>query len=196
MKKVITILAVLMVVAAAAFATDGDKLILKTSVEKILPQFQISTVDSAEAVKVGSADGVDVTTGKDIAEQPITWTFDVEQKGEKDKNNHDKTYAKYNTSVELTLTLSKFTATISGATYTEAGTPTVDSVALDSKNEANTSLGKIAIATTTDGKGIKLTYSGKVVDQKFGTFTCTWPQDDTLPVGDYTANVTLNYTVQ
>ncbi|MBR6234383.1 MAG: hypothetical protein IKR01_00890, partial [Spirochaetales bacterium] len=182
--------------AAAAFATSGDQLKLTASVDKILPQFQISTVDSASAAKIGTAAGVEVTTGKDIAEEPITWDFDVEQKGEKDKKNNTKTYAKYNNIVELTLTLGNFTATIDGATYTEAGTPTVDSVDLEDKNEANTSLNKIAIATTTDGKGIKLTYSGKVVDQKFGTFTCTWPKDDTLPVGTYTANVTLNYSVQ
>lgn len=187
MKKIITILAVLMVVAAAAFATAGDQLKLTASVDKIPPQFQIKDGTKSKVGEQTITASSTVETGMDIAEQDIPWTFVINQVGEKDKNDHTKDYAKYNTSVTLTLTLTKFT----DGTNTEATDPSITGVTLKT---AGTD--KLTIAKTEDEKGILLTYSGKVPDQEIGTFSCFWPKDDTLPVGTYTANVTLNYTVQ
>ena len=184
MKKLFTILAIMIVLVGAVFADNGDKLNLVSDVAKILPVIKIKATNSSSTEVVGAATAADVATGKDIAEENIVWTFTIYQ----DNTANSKTYARYNKPVEISLTLGSFTGE---TTKIEANdSPVVTSVA------PGTAATKLALAKDQTEKKLVATYTGKVDNQVLGTFTCTWTKDETLPDDTYKALVTLNYTVQ
>ena len=163
-----------------------------------------STTNPATPDKTGtdaysSSTGNEIDTKLDIAAEDITWNFDVWQNGGK-KGEESKTYAKMKGSVELDVTASAFTMTANSVTYTEKDAPTVARSSIETVSSSNertegaTTVPTLVIATNGDS-GVKLTYKGKVVNQKIASYTIVWTKDESLPDGTYKADVTLSYTV-
>ena len=203
MKKVFAILLVLALVAGSLFATTGDKLVLSSDVGIIKPEFKI--IYAGDTSKVGTTDGVTVTINKDISLETIEATFNIVQKGEA----NSKTYCKYNGSVELTIALSPFKATVGDVTATQSTSYTVTGVTIPASKVTET-VGETTYDVVSFAKGstggpsttITPTYYGRKADDlQVGTVTGTWVVDPSLPVlsgtsTTYTANVTLTYSVQ
>ena len=192
MKKILTILVVLTLVVGAAFADTNDQLKLESKVAKVVPTLQIK--DGGEGVASGvakvstnvgdSSGSKTISTTRDISEQAIVWKFEIWQNGGKDVNNNNATvadYAKYYQPITISLTLEKFKC----GSNEEKDAPSITTVTPG----ANVT-GKLTLTEDT-GKTLKADYKGKVSNQLLGTFTCTWPQDDTLPDGTYTATVKM-----
>ncbi len=206
MKKLIAILAVMIVLAGVVFATSGDTIRLQSTVSKVTPNFKITV-----ATTDGSQNPVATyATGKDISEEDITLTFTLRQEGNVqvvNSQNVVKDYSKFRGTATLTVTLKPFKATIDSQVYSPTTGP-----AITGTTKANDISGKLTFeAPTTDEDAEEnptaefvLNYLGKkVLDTQttnVGTVTAKWTHDDTLPMaGDgtvYTADVVLTYTIQ
>ena len=205
MKKLIAILAVMIVLAGAVFATTGDTIRLQSTVSKVTPNFKII---------VASTDGAQnpvatYETGLDISEQDITLTFTLRQEGSiqvVNSQNVVKDYSKFKGTATLTVTFKPFKATIDSQVYSPTTGP-----AITGTTKANDISGKLTFdAPTTDVDAednptaeFVLNYLGKkVLDSQttnVGTVTAKWTHDDALPMAGngttYEADVVLTYTV-
>lgn len=180
MKKVLTILVVLTVIAGFAFATDINTVKLSTTITEIDPVFAIKHSDSALTTK-------NVTS---IAAGDVEASFEINQVNPVLNGAAYSNYgAAVGTPVSLTVTCYNFAnddatsanaAVISDAAYGETATGlTYGTAPVDGSNSV------VFVPT----------YHGKRVDnQLIGSFTATWAQDNTLPAGTYTADITLAYT--
>lgn len=199
MKKVLTILVVLALVAGIAFADDPapvtDTVTLTTSVAEIPPVFKLyydkdSTGDKADYLYGTQEANSSITGG-------ISADFAIWQEGEANGYSNYK-----EATVELTVTCGAFvgkagtgtegyasatpkaSALVNGATRKDIADPTKDALTYGTFTGANT-----------DTVVFKPKYHGKRVnDQEIATFTATWDAEPNLPFGDYTANITLSYT--
>jgi len=176
MKKVLTILVVLALVAGFAFATAANTVVLRTVIASIDPTYELTVKD-----------GDDYTTDETLvaslaSEGGVTAQFKIEQ-------TNDAKIAS-GTVVTLTVTCKKF-INVADATK-ESALPTVTVV-----NNAdvrtgltfNAAAGKSANVATFTPK-----YGAKVVEGEIGTFTANWAKDDNLPAGTYKADIELAYT--
>ena len=211
MKKVLTILVILTIIVGAAFASTEEKIVLTSDSAKYEPVLLLQSIGgsgSESGSKAGdktgndafsSSAGTEIATGLDIAAEDITWNVEIYQDGGK-KGTAEKDYAKMKGTVTLDVTASAFTMTADNVTYTEKDAPTVTRssietvVAGNKRTEGATSVPTLVIATN-GTTGVKLTYKGKVIDQKIASYSIKWTADDTLPDGTYKADVKLTYTV-
>lgn len=194
MKKVLTILVVLALVAGFAFA-DGNTVTLTTSIGEIAPAFKLY-YDKAE-----TGEKADFLVGTQAANSSIAdgvvAKFVIWQEGEEG----GKTYSNYKAAtVELTVTCGAFVGkTGTGTEGYASATPKASALANgdaqeDTKGADTLTYGEYA-GTDTNVVTFKPTYHGKRVDdQKIASFTATWAAADSLPFGDYTADITLAYT--
>ncbi len=199
MKKVIAILAVLVMVAGFAFAVN-DTLTMQLSSKEIKPAFKIH---------YGTADDerTTIVLSDSISDKAIAANFVIAQEGEMDGQT-SVAYSRYGskseqsgTPVELTVTCSEFyyygvNGSSSKDANTKSGAPTLSAAA--NGNTIDGKLTYVANFPSVSGTTVtfKPTYHGKkVADQVVGTFTATWPQDTAgnLPYGVYKADVTLTY---
>jgi len=186
MKKVLTILVILSLFAGIAFATDSTPAIgahgtvtLSTTVTEIVPVFNIYHSDTDLVNKSVS----------NIAAGDIEASFVVKQKNPLEYSNYGIAAGK---GVTLKVTCGPF----KNADVESTAAVTVDTAAYAAVSRANTD--KLGLtgdpATSANTATFVPTYKGKRVDdQPIGTFTATWTKDDSLPLGDYTADITLTY---
>ena len=189
MKKVLTILVVLTLIAGAAFA-DGNKVTLTTAIDEIAPVF-----------KLYYNDGDDLLTGTQEADgsiaDGITANFEIWQEGEE---AGAKTYSNYRSgAVVLTVTCGAFEGTDAGTTGYASAAPKAsalvngDAQEDDKGNDTLTYGASAGVGTAT--VTFRPTYYGKRVDdQKVASFTATWDAAPELPYGAYAADITLTYT--
>ena len=215
MKKLIAILAVMIVLAGVVFAASGDVIKLESTVSKVTPNFKIYSLGSAEGPITTAID-----TSKDISEQDIEWYFTIKQGGSVPKvGTGTRDYSKYKGSMKIIVGISAFSAEIDGQTYsnstyaivaqgdtngsysavkTEKGVGVTDKLIITYGAD-----GQAASAIDTGAKSatFHVEYKGyKVTDEAagvIGTVIAKWTADDTLPMENdgtaYTANITLTY---
>ena len=192
MKKVLTILVVLALVAGFAFA-DGNTVILTTSIDEVAPIFKLYYDKAENGNKAQYLDGTQEANSS-IADG-ISANFAIWQEGETNGYSNYKA-----TAVELTVTCGAFVGkTGTGTEGYSSAAPKASALAngetqKDDKNANTLTYGEFSGANS-DTVKFYPTYHGKRVDdQEIATFTATWDAAPSLPFGDYTANITLSYT--
>ena len=193
MKKVLTILVVITVIAGAAFAAAD--VTLTTSIGEIAPVFKLY-YDKTETGKKA-----DFLVGTQAANSSIadgvTAKFVIWQEGEE---GGTKVYSNYKAAaVQLTVTCGAFVGSDAGTTGYASATPKASALAngeaqKDDKDADTLTYGEFSGVNTNVVK-FNPTYHGKRVDdQKIASFTATWDEAPELPFGNYTADITLTYT--
>lgn len=215
MKKLIAILAVMIVLAGVVFAATGDVIQLESTVSKVTPNFKIYSLGAAVGPTTTAID-----TGRDISEQDIEWYFTIKQGGSTPVvGSGTREYSKFKGSMKIIVSIGAFTAEIGGETYSNANYAIVAQGSSDGsysavktekgagvENKLIIKYGADGTANTAIDTGAKsatfhVEYKGfKVTDEAadvIGTVIAKWDADDTLPMeGDgtaYTADVTLTY---
>ena len=191
MKKLIAILAVMIVLAGVVFATTNDKITLQTSVAEIKPAFKIY---SGNVIGAAAPDAVD--TQLDLSEEDIDWTFTLKQEGQA----NSKTYSRYEGVITLTVTINPFSSAL--ATQSTAYTITGATKGADVANKLTN--GAPSIANDKHSVAFTLTYLGKKLNDSqatnVGSLEVTWTQEPDLPMADggtdYTADIVLTYSVE
>ncbi|MGP1508714.1 MAG: hypothetical protein ACTTJW_07555 [Sphaerochaeta sp.] len=181
MKKVIAILAVMMIAVGVVFADLGDKFKITAIVPKVAPVFRLfgGTAFGSETT-AGTATGTTIKTDKDIASEDVVIYLKLTQ-GKK---------SKFKGTATLTVTA---TTLQNGANQTLP--PKVS-------NLEKKSVTGITIADPTgNGTAIAsytLTYEGTTVAEgtELGTMKYTWKHDDKLPPATYEATITLAHIVK
>ena len=200
MKKLIAILAVMIVLVGAVFAASGDKLSLKSIVGEVLPVYEIHSQNASGTV--GTQNGAEVATGMDLSTQNISWTFVIIQKGEVDGQQNAVTFAKTKQTATLTITLGHF---VGDEEHQQANdSPKFTAFTAATPNQTNDALDadKKTVITVPTGDALNASsanvtaaYKGvNWADQEIATFTALWTKDDTLKMDTYHADVTLTYT--
>lgn len=184
MKKVLTILVVLTLIAGAAFADApvapaGNKITLTTAIDPVKPSFKMS-------IKTGENTFSDATTysvTKKLTEG-VSEVFMIEQVGA-------ARLAK-GTAPVLTITCGSFYL-YNGETKDETKATALPEVTVTSTTNNRDNLA--VTGTATDNiVTITPTYTGNVVAGEIARFSASWTADDTLPAGTYKADVQLAYT--
>ena len=194
MKKLIAILAVMMVIVGSVFAATGDSLTLNATVATVYPIFSIYGGKTAAATSTaGTQSGAAITftsTEKNLAENDITVYIRL----------HQDNKAKYKGAASLTITATPLTntdATIQGTKSTAA--PTAANIAA-TQNITGISYAQNAAPSSSSSNGNTVVtfapvYDGRAIQATdIGTFDLTWGHDDDLPVGSYQATITLTFT--
>ena len=208
MKKVITILAILVVLVGTVFAQDAQTLTLSTKVAEIIPVFGIEY--DANSTSEGTVDGTTVTLDDSIADGPITVSFIVSQNGGSGKTDGAAVsgYSRYGaktsgSDVTITVTCAQFVGTGDAAgeksvapnlsaAYATVVQSNTNKLSFPATNPANVTAAQNATETAINL--VPKYYGKKVVDQEIGTVTATWAQKEDLLFGTYTANITLTCT--
>ena len=204
MKKVIAILAVMIVLAGVVFAATGDKLKLQSIVGEVLPVYEIHANNASAADVAGTQAGAVVATLKDISTENIEWDFVIKQVGEVDGKGTDVEFAKTKKTATLTITLGHF---VGEEEEQEANdSPVFTAFAAVAPNNANSAVaqGKRTVVTVpaqnawgTSSATVTLKYNGvNWADQDVVTFSAEWTKDDTLKMDTYYATITLAYSAQ
>lgn len=188
MKKVITILAVLALIVGAVFAESNDKLNITAEVKGVAPTFSIYGGKAADKVNtLGTQDGAPVALDTDPSEANAVVYIKVTQP--------TKSKTKTNAVIIITPTVLECTTDSSAKTaLPTASTVTAASTNLDTNNYS------VASETAAATGIVKLTvsYNGKPVAANaavdIASFSYTWTKVDTLPVGNYSATITMTYT--
>lgn len=194
MKKVISILAILMVIACTVFAKSGDTLTITASAAELKPEYilqgKLTGTDETETTfKKASTTLASVL---DPTSDTITAVVQVLQ----------NTKSRYSKPVTITVYATPF------ANSELSATSTILPTAAASAEKANVS-GKLT-STCVPGKKdtynalvITATYTGGFLDAEtapvvVGGGTFTWAPDESLPVGGvsttYTATIVVEYT--
>lgn len=190
MKKLITILAIMMVLVGFAFAANDDELKVTAKVAEQVPGFKIFGGLAANTITTeGTQEGATIATNKDIALDSITVYFKLTQYSI--TNTYNKPKAKYKGTATLTVTATPLSATVNEVVYS-SDNPTCANAT------AKTIPGITFNPAASNGSNsvvFTLVYDGRTIDdQDVATFDFTWPAKDSLPKADtYTATVTLNY---
>lgn len=186
MKKVISILAIFMVIACAAFAATGDKLDINAKVPATDPVYTLrgGLSDEAGTAATGTAANGTITTNVDISTNDIYIYVEVFQSAK----------SKTRKSGSLTLTGTALSYSSSATDAPAASKATAGSTALATNNYSVVAAADGATAT------FAVTYNGKNVaaNSVIGSALFKWTHKDELEVGEqnnYTATITLTYTV-
>ncbi|MCQ2411556.1 MAG: hypothetical protein MJ057_01245 [Sphaerochaetaceae bacterium] len=205
MKKIITILAVMLIVVCAAFADatepNGDaKILVNAKIGNQYPAFQLQAVGVADAK--GSISGSADKALKGETKDAVTITEDALLGGNVTVNFAINQVKMSRTKVGYVLTVTatdlKMVNDASGAAYTGA---------IDANKKFEVS-GNPTITKGTAGEytyteaanALTVRYNGKKVDAstanavQLGTFSCVWQQNADADAGDYQATVTLTIT--
>lgn len=217
MKKVFAILLVLAVVAGFVFADAGTvdtstkKLTVTSSVGIVYPQFKLTGVYSEDTYTAkNTTTPLDETpiTALSIADNTIKIDCTIAQFGGKNKSDASAVngYARYKGTVTFDITVGNLveqtpgegndakevaghiidTDVVAAATYQGFNGTGSGSSATGNQNLTN------AIKNTkVSDSQITAKYNGKVVDQNIGTFSAIWYQDDSVPTGEYKADITV-----
>ena len=204
MKKVITVLAILVVLTSAIFAAEAagstNIIRIKSTVLRQDPTFSLKATNSGSST-VEAADGetTDLVVAEDISQSDITVTFGIYQTAAA------KNRFVYSFQVGVT-ELKKVNQ--SGAVITGDGAYTVETGVLmadpDNTNwydDANDGIGDATAPSVTDNVlSGTVEFDGEAVvdadDDAKTTFNVTWTSDREAPAGDYMADITMTVTVR
>lgn len=195
MKKVIAILATMIVLVGAVFAAN-DTLTITANVSKVPPVFVIKGQLTGEGETDNTQKTADATLASvlDISQQSIPVTITIAQ-----NNTTNNNKAKYQGTATITITPTELSKKIDNTTYKTA-LPNYDATGkgLASVNGIeNASNGSsIACDSTTKVVTVTLKYKGSSVQNAdVASFVYTWPANDNLPPANgYTATITMGYT--
>ncbi len=195
MKKVISILVVLIVLVGAVFAADGDKVVVNAKVAEHVPGFKIFGGMAADALGTeGSANGGTISTNKDISLEPITVYFKLTQYSPNATDEYTGTKAKFRGTATLTVTAAPLSTKIGETTFQTAAPACMSATAksisgIDFTPAASTGSDSVVFTLVYDGRSIQ--------DQDVATFSFKWTEKDELPPATtYSADVVLTYSVQ
>ena len=190
MKKLIAILAVMMVFAGIVFATTGDNLTINASVPVTKPEF---TMVGGLTNSYGTTATNTIESPKNIAEQDIDIFVKITQTA--------KSRYKNTTGFDVTIAATALTATIEGVTYT-TGVPSIEAAAAGSAvvNAINNQKNDFTSTKKTEANGTVVftvaypTGAPVPANTVVGTIQFQWPATDGLAVGAYSATITMSYT--
>ena len=190
MKKVISIITLVLAMAAAVFAVSGDKLIVNANVGAHKPVFSMvgGTTNQYGATSNTTGTGTAIiNTGVDISTNNVVIYVGLVQAPES------------STRIKFKGTVSDLSITATELINTEDATektaiPVASSIAGSGTNGGDCYV--TASAGATDNVvNFTADYSGHpVAGGVIGTCVFTWTAKDTLPVGNYQASITLSYT--
>lgn len=197
MKKFIAILTIAIVLVGAVFAASGDTLTLTSTVSEHKPGFKIfgGEVSSAAAATEGTSAGASIASSIDITADPITVYCRIKQYSVDTANSYSQTKCKFRGVATIDVVASALSQTIgtgeTAQTFSTAATASAVTTTLPNN------VTKTAATNTNNAVQIILTYAGSTVQDSavYADFSFTWAQDDTLPPGQYTANIEMTYTV-
>lgn len=182
MKKVLTILVVLTLIAGFAFADTNKSITLTTEIAKIAPEFELTVKNGNEYVTA------DQTVASLAAVGGVTAQFKVSQVGDARLSN-----GKIAT---LTVTCGEFFLyedEVKNVDVHSAVADLSDAANVAAGNRTNLSYNANA-AVTNNSVVFTPKYAGFVAEGDIGTFTANWVQRTDLPAGTYKADVELAYT--
>ncbi len=199
MKKLITILAVMIVLVGTVFAVDNAQIDLTVTVAEKVPTFKLATFNNTNILEEEVSDAVEnngkstpasatfeAAVGETLADgDDVTVNFVITQV--KPNNiNKIKTTHKYTFSVEATNLVNQADANH----YFEKGTVT-NITAINNAIDAQ-------YATITPGASLSIQYTGKTyaaaAEVNFAQFSVTWNGKETAIPGSYKGSVTLTMT--
>lgn len=193
MKKVIAILAVLMLVACVVFADATIKVRSKvtTTQEEENPQFTLKAGLTKAAMTVSAIDGDSATMGtttqqKSIKTDDIILYFQIVQVNNAGKNG--SAYIFTITPSEMIQIKDANDADVE-ATNAHKTTPGVVS-----EKAENQQLVNATVTPKNDAEKFDVAYTGKVAENTvLASFTVTWASDENAPDGLYEASVVVNF---
>ena len=201
MKKIISVLLIVLVFASAVFATtDSEKITIKTSVDDLIPNFVLvaglskenyGTIGSSD--DSGSFDDAVIEEGVPaINEADVVIYFKVLQKG----------FARYKKNVEIKFSVGDLVLTKTDNQYRVAGIisdVTAEQPLLgyfERENKKENIANSVSVIPGNDNKSVIAKYNGLVSeDQPIATFIATWQKDVLAPNGTYMASVKMEYLV-
>lgn len=181
MKKVLTILVVLTLIAGFAFADTNKSITLTTEIAKIAPEFELTVKNGNEYVTA------DQSVASLAAVGGVTAQFKVSQVGDARLANGKV--------ATLTVTCGEFFLyenDVKNADVHSAVADLSDAANVAAGNRTNLTYNDVAVS----GNSVVFTpkYAGFVAAGDIGTFTANWVQRTDLPAGTYKADVELAYT--
>lgn len=193
MKKVLSILVVMMVVMASIFAATGDKLWITSSVAAVAPAFSMyGSLDDADL-----ADLTNLGEGAKTAGQSNVTATTLAAGSIKD-NDIDVYLAVVQNNDAQWLNTSGFTLTVTATALTGSNGGSVTPSIADSDGGESTTHFESTVQSAT---GLVVTYlvkykTGTQVDAGALVGTCqfNYEANSSLPFGDYSATITLAYT--
>ena len=189
MKKVIAILAAMIVLAGVVFATTGDTLTINASVPVSKPEF---TMVGGFTNAYGTTATNTLESQVNIAENPINVYVQVKQTAlSRYKNTNGFT---------VTIAATALSATIEGVTYSTA-VPTITAASAGSAvvNAINAQKNDFTTTKTSETNGTVVftvaypTGAPVPANTVVGSIQYTWPATATLAVGSYSATITMSY---
>ena len=218
MKKAITILAIIAIVACAVFAVDPDpevrpagaeRITVQTKVDRELPVLKLvgslaagftSATESKTVNQVGYAKEnspvaavADVSDAEHNGEILDATSIDISHEDLKVYFKVTSAAARCDLIYDIAVTAGKLSSVTDGTTYTidKAVTFATQTKGDDQENLKITDVGGGAT-----GFEAKATYSGATDAATIGTFDITWAKDNYAPEATYQADVTMTYTVE
>lgn len=182
MKKVLTILVVLTLIAGFAFADTNKSITLTTEISKIPPEFELTVKHGNEYVTA------DQTVASLAAVGGVSAQFKVSQIGDARLANGKV--------ATLTVTCGEFFLYENEVKNEEvhSAVPSIaDAANVAAGTRTNLTYAEGSAVATNNSVKFKPKYNGFVVADDIGTFTANWVQRTDLPAGTYKADVTLAY---
>ncbi len=203
MKKIITILAIMMILVGSVFAATGDSsngtasLDVTIAISAQYPTFQLksgSVTDNVASTHADSYDPADVALTADSLlseDQPVS--FDIVQLT---RSSAKATYWLTVTATNMDLVKDASGATIS--TLSDTGTQRFTVASTTPSVSAPTTAVTGISNNGTSGNKLVAIYDGTTVaaNTTIGSFTATWNKNANAVSGDYKATVTLTVTAQ
>ncbi len=198
MKKLITILTIMIVLIGAAFATDDAKINLTVTLAEKVPTFKLATFNNTNVLGEEVSDAIEAN-GKNT---PAAATFETAVS----ETLADGGVATVNFAIVQVKpnNINKIKTT---HTYSFTATATALQHASESDNFAVKAISSITAienaidaeyATITDGNPLSIQYTGKTynaaAEVSFAKFSVSWQGDATARPGAYTGSVTLTMT--
>ena len=200
MKKVLVILAVLILVAGMVFAEERQTIRIKTTVESKTPTFILKAGMSPDSFDKESDDDTINTRGwqtveKSILTDNIVVYFQIVQKGTAKRVG--KEFALSIEATEMVLTLSEDGSALApDVDVYKTSKGSISEVTPVNVEKSNVEVA-VSGSATKDSANLLAEYKGKVEDgTPIATFTVTWARDVQAPDGIYQASVILRVSPQ
>ena len=205
------------VATPAVTVNEGLKRITLTSeVEEFVPQFVfLGTMNSdyeTDAVEGNTSaddfDGTELDSKLSIADEDLQAYFIIIQNDAMDSQNQSQDYARYNNTITFTFDIGKLVEQNPNTDddrvakevpgHLVAGSAKAAAAVSYTGWKENEQISlKNAILNSVEDQVFKSIYNGRVNnDQEIGRFSAIWYKDNTLPNGEYMADITLTIAVQ
>ncbi len=218
MKKAITILAIIAIVAGAVFAVDPDpevkpagaeRITVQTKVDRELPVLKLvgslaagftSATESDPVYRVGYAKEntaveavADATATEHNGEILDATSIDISHEDLKVYFKVTSAAARCDLVYDIAVTAGKLSSVTDGTTYTINKNVTF---ANQTAGQTGANLEVSGVGGGSTGFEATATYSGATDAAIIGTFDITWQKDNYAPEATYQADVTMTYTVE